>query len=559
MLLESAIKQEASNLSAKLSTKNARQILHHVIAGHAEIPVCPCGVCVSWNSDKACYRKYCSTACTATYTVEEKKRKNLETLGVEWHTQDAVWSEKIKQTSLEKFGAEHYSKTSEFKNAVKRSNLEKYGVEHASQCLAVKEKAKSTWETHYGVQNPMHSPSIRQKMAETTFCKLGVYNAFHSLEIQNKIKQTNLAKYGFENPRQNLDVQARASKSYKENFYQPDTLEKLLSPKWLFEEHANGKTVAEIADRIGVSPSNLSKYFQKYNIDIVHHRQTYAEKKLLQFLNENNIRVIQNDRTVLSPKELDFLLPDYNLAIEINGVYWHTEQFNKHPYYHYNKTKECAEQGIELWQFWDYEMETLWGLITDKILSKTQIQQEKIGARKLLVGLVDTPQKSKFFKKNHLQADCGSSINLGLLSKSGELVMCASFKKSRFSKRYKWELIRLATKRGTIVVGGASRLINRFVKDYMMKEDQLVSYCNRRFSTGHVYQKIGFTCVSTKTPGYVYTKGNRVIGSRQQWQKHKLSTKLQTFDNSLSEVENMSKNSCYRLWDCGQDTWVLIK
>jgi len=559
LLAASCLKDSAVSVSLAINSKNARQILHHIETGSTIVPQCPCGTALAWHPDKYCYRTYCSRGCTATYTVKEKKKKNLELLGVEWHSQSADWANKVKNTSLGKFGVDHYSKTNSFKQAVKTTNLKNYGVEHPAQSFEIKEKMIATWQKNHDVTNPMQLSSVRQKVAETTFARLGVHNAFSCLLVQQQIKQTNLVRYSVENPMQCVDIQSKVVATRKKNFYTNDTLDKLHSPSWLFKEHVSGKTIAEIANDISVSSSNLAKYFQKYNIDVIRHRQTYAEKKMLSFFNHYNVKVIPNDRSIISPKELDFFLPEHNLAIEINGVYWHTEQFNKHSRYHLNKTQECAQLGIELWQFWDYEIEQLWELITQKLLSRMQIQQKKTGARKLKVVNVSKEQKSAFFAESHLQGDCGSSINLGLVDQHQTLVMCASFSKSRFSKKHKWELIRLATKKGNIVVGGASKLIARFSKDHMKHNDNLVSYCNRRFSRGNVYQKLGFTCISSKTPGYVYAKGNRIIGSRQQWQKHKLAARLAAFDSRLTEVENMAASSCYRLWDCGQDTWLLTK
>lgn len=46
-------------------------------------------------------------------------------------------------------------------------------------------------------------------------------------------------------------------------------------------------------------------------------------------------------------------LPDYKLAIEINGVYWHSL---KDKQYHINKLNRCESNGIRLLQFYDVEI-----------------------------------------------------------------------------------------------------------------------------------------------------------------------------------------------------------
>lgn len=54
------------------------------------------------------------------------------------------------------------------------------------------------------------------------------------------------------------------------------------------------------------------------------------------------------------------------------------------------------------------------------------------------------------------------------------------------------------------------------------------------------------------SPNYFYiTKNASTIESRQKFQKHKLKNILPTFDEKLSEWENMKNNGYDRFWDCG--------
>ena len=56
----------------------------------------------------------------------------------------------------------------------------------------------------------------------------------------------------------------------------------------------------------------------------------------LKILEELDIKFVEHNRKIISPKELDFYLPDYNSAIECNGLYWHSD-FKKEKAYHYDK------------------------------------------------------------------------------------------------------------------------------------------------------------------------------------------------------------------------------
>lgn len=58
-------------------------------------------------------------------------------------------------------------------------------------------------------------------------------------------------------------------------------------------------------------------------------------------------------RSVVKNRELDMYVPGRGIAIEANGVYWHTEKFGKTEHYHANKAEACAEQGINLITIWE--------------------------------------------------------------------------------------------------------------------------------------------------------------------------------------------------------------
>lgn len=79
------------------------------------------------------------------------------------------------------------------------------------------------------------------------------------------------------------------------------------------------------------------------------------EKELYDILNNYNIKIIQNNRNLIPPYELDFYIPNYNLAIEFNGIYWHSIKVLTDKYYHQNKVQMCYNKGIRLLHIWEDE------------------------------------------------------------------------------------------------------------------------------------------------------------------------------------------------------------
>ena len=123
-----------------------------------------------------------------------------------------------------------------------------------------------------------------------------------------------------------------------------------------------------------------------------------------------------------------------------------------------------------------------------------------------------------------------------------------TFGKCRFDKRHEWEMLRFCTKLNTRVVGAAGKLLRHFEKNLWPKS--LVTYADRRWSQGGLYNVLGFDFVENSPPGYFYVKGCRRY-SRVKFQKHKLNDQLESFDPSKTEVQNMKDNGYFRVFDCG--------
>lgn len=546
---------ELKLLKTRLNLSNARQILYHAIYNIDTVPICKCGVNLKWNNDLRAYRLYCSKKCTAKFSIDSRKETCLAKYGVDHFSKTKEFSENIKQTSLEKFGVTHYSKTEDYKQSVITSNLKKYGTNYAMQNIDIVNACKQHWVDTIGSDNPAKIPEIQEKIAQTNLKKYGVRHIFQSDIIQEKIKKTNLNKYGVVNATQNPEISKKISNTRKKNYYDPEILKILQDKDWLANQNQQGLSVGSIANTLGVSNSNLCKIFHHLDIDIIRHFSSSQEKTLTGFLDSIGVQYQTNTRKIIPPFELDIFIPSLSLAIEINGGYWHHEDQGKHQTYHLNKTNLCREQGIELWHLFDWEINDKLEIITSKILHKLG-KNKKIYARQLTVNVIPSSQKILFENQNHLQGTCVSKINLGLFDTAGQLYAIMTFGNSRFTNKYQWELLRFCSLINTAVVGGASKLLSYFKKHYIKPGETIVSYCNLRFSTGNLYESIGFTYLHSSPPNYFYvTKNGHYAGSRNQWQKHMLKDKLKMFDPNLSELDNMKLNGYHRIWDCGQHVY----
>lgn len=281
-----------------------------------------------------------------------------------------------------------------------------------------------------------------------------------------------------------------------------------------------------------------------------------AEDEIISFLNKYDITTQQSYRQGLSGQlEIDVFLPDHNIGIEYDGLYWHSDKF-KHKNYHREKTKIGKQNGIDIIHIFENEWiqkKEIWQSI---LLSKLGKIQNRIFARKCRVDIVDTKMERVFLDTNHLQGYTPSKICYGLYFED-VLVAVMSFSQPRFNKKYEWEIVRFAGNRYCTVVGGASKLFKRFLKDYSPKT--ILSYADNRFSSGGLYETLGFTKTHDTTPNYFYFKGKDLtLRSRHRFQKHRLSKILPDFDEKMSEYENLTNHGYNRIWDCGNSVWVWI-
>ena len=347
---------------------------------------------------------------------------------------------------------------------------------------------------------------------------------------------------------QQIQMKKSTEKYYNENNFYPSqkhidkkSLELLNDIEWLKNENKI-KSADEIANLLKVSPSLVLQTLHKNNIEITHKSTSQYENEIIDFLKEHGITNIEkNTRQVITPKELDIFLPDFNFAIEFDGIYWHSF---KDKNYHIDKTNACKKQNIFLIHIFENEWLTKKDIWKSIILSKLQKISNRIFARKCEVRNVDRENTKKFLNENHLQGYALSTKNIGLYY-NDTLVSLMTFGKPRFNKKYEWELIRFANKKYYTVIGGASKIFKSF------NGKSILSYSDLRYSEGNLYKILGLKYSHTTSPNYFYFKNNSILFSRIKFQKHKLEKELDTFDINLTEYENMKNNGFRRIFDCG--------
>ena len=270
--------------------------------------------------------------------------------------------------------------------------------------------------------------------------------------------------------------------------------------------------------------------------------------KYLQSILKENISIKENVKNIINNGEIDILIPEYNIGIEFDGLYWHSEIY-RNKYYHLNKTLECEKKGIRLIHVFEDEWIYKQDIIKSMFNNIFGITKNKIYGRKCNIKEVTSHDASIFLEKNHLQGKCGSSVKLGLYY-NNELVSLMTFGKSRHfigNGKPQWELLRFCNKLNTNVIGGASKLLNYFINQYQPQE--IVSYADRRWSQGSLYKTLGFSKYNESKPNYYY-----IINRKREYRfnlRKSILIKKYGCPKNVSEHKFCLSQKWYRIYDCG--------
>ena len=258
--------------------------------------------------------------------------------------------------------------------------------------------------------------------------------------------------------------------------------------------------------------------------------------------------IVQRDRSVGKNVELDIFIPSKKFAIEFDGLYWHCE-ICKNEDFHLNKTKKCEESGIHLFHIFEDEWMFKKDIVKSMIKNMLGFTENRVYARNCEIKEVDGKTSREFLNNNHIQGYCHSAVKLGLYY-NNELVSLMTFGKSRHfvgNGKHEWELLRFCNKLNMNVVGGASRLLKHFINEYDPKE--IVSYADRRWSTGSLYDKIGFEKYNESKPNYYYIiKARRVYRFNM---RKSILVKKYGCPKEKTEREFCYEHRWYRIYDCG--------
>ena len=458
------------------------------------------------------------------------KSNNQEKWGVDYFSQTKEYSDKFKKTMKEKWGVEYAQQSDIIREKTKKTNLEKFGVENPFfDNNMIRSKFKEKW----GVDHPSKLKDINDKIKST---KEKNNTSLSSPEIRKKIKETNNLRYGANTPSQS-----------------DKTRDNIITKDKNYIRYIGNNISEFMCDKNHIYYIDSSNFHnrKKSNLPLctvcnpINDLQSIKEKEFYEFISSvYNKEIKRSYRDVL---EIDVYLPDMKLGFEFNGLYWHSEKY-KNRQYHLDKTNYFKEKGIRIIHIWEDDWDHKRNILESQIKNWLGLTENKIYARKCVIKEIsDSKVSTNFLEENHIQGKVSSSLKLGLYY-NDILVSLMTFDHFEGRKRIKnddWNLNRFCNKLDTNVIGGASKLFKHFINNYEV--NRVISYSDRDWSSGNLYDKLGFNKINESKPDYKYLfEGKRVHKSR--FRKSRLNT-------NLSESDFMKKSQIHKIWDCGKIKW----
>lgn len=314
-----------------------------------------------------------------------------------------------------------------------------------------------------------------------------------------------------------------------------------------YKHRIEKKTLVDIGKDYGVTGTLVGMWFKEDGIDVQLYPvlESKAEEEVRSELNRHGYN-FQRRRGILSDnKEIDCYDDSLKLAIEYNGLRWHSDAIRKNitRRTHLDKLLECEKRGIQLITIFEDEWLEKREIVLSIIRSKLGISR-RLYAKDCSVAMISEQMARKFLDENHIQGSIGSIKYAYALFHENVLVAIMTFGNHRGHKTI--VLNRLCFLKDTVVIGGAERLFKMALKDI---QEPIISWSDRRWSQGKVYEKLGFTKTRTLRPDYSYCKRQKRF-SKQSMKKSAVGC-----PPDVKEIEFNRARGFAVIWDCGKDVW----
>jgi len=347
------------------------------------------------SAKKTVLAKYGVEYTTQIESMKEKScQTNLERRGFKFPSQSPLVRQKIKDKVQERYGVDNVFQSKEIKQKIVETNIEKYGASSPNQNETVRKKSIETNQKKFGVDNPfqlidrvqkgmigkygekvpLRVPEILERKNNTNIQRYGFKTPSQNIEVQNKTTNTNLGRYGFKAPSQNSIVKKKIIDTNIKKYGVPN-------PAQL--EEIKEKIKKTCLDRFGYEYSLQSKEVREKGYLTAKRNKSFSKSKeegvFLTYLKLFDIDITTHVKHPLIGHVIDYFMPNYDLWVQYDGVYWHGKIIRSIISRHTLKIKETIERDKyqnenipNLIRFWSDDVKSALkkGIIIDFIADK---------------------------------------------------------------------------------------------------------------------------------------------------------------------------------------------
>jgi very-short-patch-repair endonuclease len=524
--------------------------------------MCICGNPVQFKNFKNGYMISCSRACkSANHSMNMKKfwgdkTARREQMASQWKENNPIHNpdsrERMQNTCQELFGAPTPMESSAVQKKIQEKHIKNLGVPFPFQNDQVRLKGKNTFRQRYGDDidlmffarkgfldlhngnNPFATPDVKSKIYQYWNDNYGVSHHFKVPHILEKFKNTIKTRYNRENISQ-IGI--------------PQVAYNILTDKELLSENLLNKGLIKLSSELGISRSLVISYHNRFDLDIIKTKsRSVYEDDILKSLGELGLKFRKNDRKIIKPLELDFVSDDYKLAIEFNGLYYHSEfSGEKDSKYHAQKTQLAGEKGYQLIHIFEDEWLEKSEIIKRHIKHLCNKTENVIGARKVRIEEIDKETAKFFLEQYHIQGKTEKISNAFGAYFNNSLIGVITFVKKENNV---YDLTRFSTD----CLNSYPGLLSKFLKHFSKKQQhakEIETFADLRWSIGAAYLRCGFEVVGYVAPDYQYTD-YQTREHKFNYRKNKIKSKFDIDITGKTEIELMTELGFDRIWDCGK-------
>ncbi|MFI9629314.1 zinc-ribbon domain-containing protein [Streptomyces sp. NPDC052042] len=291
-------------------------------------------------------------------------------------------------------------------------------------------------------------------------------------------------------------------------------------------------------------------------------------------------RVLTSHRGSLdNGQELDIVVPGLGLAVEFNGLYWHSVEAGRKPGYHAAKSAAARARGLHLLHVWEDDWRDRPDIVVRALAHRLGVTRrltevlpdadpriaETVYARTLSPDTATAQEARAFLGAHHIQGPATLTRTFALRDGQREIRALLGLRSPRNNARMRraaedWEIQRYATL--GIVPGGFTRLLahaGRSLRAEGISVRRWISFSSHDVSDGGLYRTSGFTAEAELPPDYRYagnlTGWRRVPKELFQRRRFREDDSL-VWDETWTERTAAQQNGLVRIYDAGKTRWV---